>query len=110
MIMHFPTSATVIEFLILAILDKEDSYGYDISQTIKLIANIKESTLYPILKRLVADKYLTTYSQAHQGRTRKYYTITPSGRDHLTYLKQEWAHYTDTVAGIIEGSLRHDKN
>lgn len=48
--MYFPTSSLVIEFLILAIIEKEDSYGYDISQTIKLIANIKESTLYPILK------------------------------------------------------------
>lgn len=44
--MYFPTSATVIEFLILAIVDKDDSYGYAISQTIKQIANIKESTLH----------------------------------------------------------------
>lgn len=33
--MYFPTSATVIEFLILAIVDKDDSYSYAISQTIK---------------------------------------------------------------------------
>ena len=50
--MYFPVSATLIEFLILAIVEKNDSYGYDISQTIKLVANIKESTLYPILKKL----------------------------------------------------------
>ena len=49
--MYFPTSSTLIEFLILAILESEDSYGYEISQTIKLIANIKESTLYPIFSR-----------------------------------------------------------
>lgn len=48
--MYFPTSATVIEFLVLAIVDREDSYGYAISHTIKKLANIKESTLYPILK------------------------------------------------------------
>ena len=50
--MYFPTSSILIEFLILAIIDREDSYGYEISQTIKLAANIKESTLYPILKKL----------------------------------------------------------
>lgn len=50
--MYFPTSSILIEFLILAIIDREDSYGYEISQTIKLVANIKESTLYPILKKL----------------------------------------------------------
>ena len=57
--MYFPTSSTLIEFLILAILDKEDSYGYEISQTIKLIADIKESTLYPILKKLEKSQYLS---------------------------------------------------
>ena len=48
--MYFPTSSALIEFLILAVLEQGDSYGYEISQTIKLIAKIKESTLYPILK------------------------------------------------------------
>ena len=38
--MSFPTSSALIEFLILAILEKDDSYGYEISQTIKLISNI----------------------------------------------------------------------
>ena len=38
--MYFPTSATVIEFLVLAIVDREDSYGYAISHTIKKLANI----------------------------------------------------------------------
>ena len=45
--MYFPTSSTLIEFLILVIIDREDSYGYDI----KIAANIKESILYPILKK-----------------------------------------------------------
>ncbi len=40
--MYFPTSSALIEFLILAVLEQDDSYGYEISQTIKLIANIKE--------------------------------------------------------------------
>jgi len=68
--MYFPTSAALIEFLILAILEQGDSYGYEISQTIKLIAKIKESTLYPILKKLDTNRYLTTYSREYQGRMR----------------------------------------
>lgn len=61
--MYFPTSSALIEFLILAVLEQGDSYGYEISQTIKLIANIKESTLYPILKKLEGNSFLTTYSR-----------------------------------------------
>ena len=50
--MYFPVSALLIEYLILTIVDTQDSYGYEISQTIKMVADIKESTLYPILKKL----------------------------------------------------------
>lgn len=46
--MYFPVSALLIEFMILSIVNREDSYGYEISQTIKLVADIKESTLYPV--------------------------------------------------------------
>lgn len=108
--MYFPVSSTLIEFLILAILEREDSYGYDISQTIKLAAAIKESTLYPILKRLGQEGYVTNYSQEHQGRQRKYYALTDEGKNHLEHLKSHWKSYKDTLDGIIEGSLRHDKD
>ena len=108
--MYFPTSSALIEFLILAVLEQGNSYGYEISQTIKLIANIKESTLYPILQKLEASGFLTTYSREFQGRMRKYYSLTNRGVEQLVTLKEEWTLYTDTVNGIIEGSIRHDKN
>ena len=108
--MYFPTSSTLIEFLILAIIDREDSYGYEISQTIKLAANIKESTLYPILKKLEKAGYMTTYSQEYQGRKRKYYSITQEGKEQLQFLNEEWLTYKETLDGILEGRLRHDKD
>ena len=37
--MYFPVSALLIEFMILSIVNREDSYGYEISQTIKLVAD-----------------------------------------------------------------------
>lgn len=108
--MYFPTSATMIEFLILSIVERQDSYGYEISQTVKLLANIKESTLYPILKKLEKAGYMTTYMQEYQGRKRKYYSITEEGKAQLIFLKGEWQSYKDTLDGIIEGRLRHDKD
>ena len=41
---------------------------------------------------------------------RKYYSLTNGGIEQLVTLKDEWALYTDTINGIIEGSIRHDKN
>lgn len=108
--MYFPTSSILIEFLILAIIDREDSYGYEISQTIKLAANIKESTLYPILKKLEKAGYMTTYSPEYQGRKRKYYSITSEGKEQLEFLNKEWLTYKETLDGIVEGRLRHDKD
>lgn len=108
--MYFPVSSTLIEFLIMAIIETEDSYGYEISQSIKLVANIKESTLYPILKKLVQAGFVTTYSQEHQGRQRKYYRLTEQGRHQLIFLKSSWQTYKETLDGIIEGRLRHDKD
>lgn len=104
--MYFPVSALLIEYLILTIVETQDSYGYEISQTIKLVADIKESTLYPILKKLEKAGFLTTYSQEFQGRKRKYYSITERGKEQIEYLNGEWAVYRDTIDGIVEGRIR----
>ena len=108
--MYFPTSSILIEFLILAIIDREDSYGYEISQTIKLAANIKESTLYPILKKLEKAGYMTTYNQAYQGRKRKYYSITQEGKEQLQFLNEEWLTYKETLNDIQKKRIRHNKD
>ena len=39
--MYYPVSALLIECLILCVVEREDSYGYQISQIVKLVANIK---------------------------------------------------------------------
>ena len=104
--MYYPVSSLLIEFLILSVVNREDSYGYEISQTVKLAASIKESTLYPILRKLEQCGFLTTYNQEFQGRNRKYYSITDAGREQLVYLEEEWNTYKDTIDGIIEGRLK----
>ena len=50
--MIYPLSTPQLEYLILSVLCKRDSYGYEISQQLKTVTNTKDSTLYPILKRL----------------------------------------------------------
>ncbi len=104
--MYFPISALLIEYMILTVVKEKDSYGYEISQTVKKAADIKESTLYPILKKLQNAGYLTTYSEEYQGRKRKYYSITETGRKEIEHLESEWKIYKDTVDGIVEGRIR----
>ncbi len=103
--MYYPVSSLLIEFLILSVVSRQDSYGYEISQTVKLAAEIKESTLYPILRRLQQSGYLTTYNQEYQGRNRKYYSITEDGKKQLSFLSDEWKTFKETIDGIIEGRV-----
>ncbi len=101
--MYYPVSALLIECIILSVVKVKDSYGYEISQTVKKVAEIKESTLYPILKRLEKSGFLTTYTEEHSGRKRKYYKITESGKTQLDFLKEQWTSYRDELDKIIIG-------
>lgn len=103
---YYPVSAVLTECLILSVVEQQDSYGYEISQTVKLVAAIKESTLYPILRKLETGGYLTTYSEEFQGRKRKYHSITEEGRRQLEYLRKEWREYRKTVDDIVEGRVK----
>ena len=81
-----------LDICVLAALLKEDSYGYKIIKDLSDTIEISESTLYPILKRLEKNGYLTTYSMEHQGRLRKMYKISKSGiekiQDYLIDFKE----------------------
>lgn len=81
-----------LDVCVLAALLKEDSYGYQIIKDLSETIEISESTLYPILKRLEKNGYLTTYSLEHQGRLRKMYKISESGiekiQDYLLDFKE----------------------
>lgn len=80
----------LLEFCVLAVLNKSDSYGYQIIKDISTCVEISESTLYPILKRLEAGSFLKTYSIEHNGRLRKYYQITDEGKGRIREFLNEW--------------------
>ncbi len=73
-----------LDVCVLAALLKEDSYGYKIIQSLADVIDISESTLYPILKRLEAGGCLKSYSVEHNGRLRKFYSITEAGKDKIS--------------------------
>lgn len=80
----------VLEIFVLAILMKEDSYGYKIVSDLSSSIEMSESTLYPILRRLEKQDELKTYNELYQGRNRKYYQITMKGKKHIEEFMNEW--------------------
>lgn len=103
--MTFPLTAPMFDLLVLSVISEGDAYGYQISRIIKRAANTKDSTLYPILRRLQQSNYVQTYDQQYQGRNRKYYTITEEGRQYQQKLAQEWAQYRTIIDSIVEGGM-----
>lgn len=73
----------LLEICVLKALSDGESYGYKIIKDVSAYIDISESTLYPILKRLESDGHLVCTTAAHNGRLRKYYGITASGRNRI---------------------------
>lgn len=80
----------LLEVCVLAAIKNSDSYGYRIIKDVGPYLDISESTLYPILRRLESSEMLTVYSEEHNGRLRKYYSITEKGKMRLETFRQEW--------------------
>ena len=77
--MVFNTGATLLDAIVLAAVSKEKNgtYGYKITQDVRTILDVSESTLYPVLRRLQKDECLETYDLAFAGRNRRYYKFIP---------------------------------
>ena len=80
----------VLDVCVLAAIKNEDSYGYKIIKDLKPILELSESTLYTILKRLEENNMLVVRTAEHEGRLRKYYHITQTGRSRIEDFKNEW--------------------
>lgn len=70
----------ILEVCVLSAIRDEESYGYKIISELEPYVKISESTLYPILRRLEAGGAVTTHTVEYNGRLRKYFKITASGR------------------------------
>lgn len=99
--MVFPVSAALLDALVLSVVAREDTYGYKITQEIREAMEMSESTLYPVLRRLLKSECLTTYDQEYLGRNRRYYQITDKGKEQLELYRAEWLVYRDKINSII---------
>ena len=79
-----------LDVCVLAAIQDGDSYGYQIIKDMKPYLELSESTLYTILKRLETAGLLTVRTAEHNGRLRKYYSITGPGLARITEFKEEW--------------------
>lgn len=98
----------LLDICVLAAIKNQDSYGYQIIKDIKPYVDMAESTLYPILRRLEAAACLTVYSVEHNGRLRKYYRITPTGRERLAAFREEWREILSIYQFVVREDTAHE--
>jgi len=108
-IMNFQVGSTLLEACVLANVRNEDVYGYNLTQNLKEVISISESTLYPVLRRLQSDSFLTVYDQPYQGRNRRYYSITERGKEKLREYVLEWSGFKSRVDTILLQGGQNDE-
>ena len=108
--MVFNTGATLLDAIVLAVVSKdiEGTYGYKITQEVRQVIEISESTLYPVLRRLQKDECLSVYDKECMGRNRRYYHITDKGKELLEYYRKEWHQYSVKITGMFEGGICYE--
>lgn len=95
--------------MILHILLREPSYGYEISKCIKNISEgkylIKETTLYSAFTRMEKNGYIESFvaepDPEGNGKKRTYYRITSKGEAYYREKCEEWKLTKEVVEKFI---------
>jgi PadR family transcriptional regulator PadR len=97
--------------IVLAILAKEDGYGYAILKQVRALSEGRmewtDGMLYPVLHRLERLGHIEArWEVADSGRRRKYYGITSRGRAQLAEERRQWQAVDATLRGMWRNTLR----
>jgi len=94
-----------LELCVLSLLSNADMYGFELVGEISSEIQISEGTIYPLLKRIKDEGYVTTYlRESQEGPPRKYYQLTSLGRTTLQSLEAEWQSIVAGINKILENS------
>lgn len=93
-----------LEFCVLLMVSQGECYGYELISRLEKwpILAAKESTIYPLLRRLLREEHLNSvWRDSAEGLPpRKYYTITDKGRAYLAAMTAEWENLLSAIDGI----------
>lgn len=101
----------VMSLVILALLKKEDMYGYQLVQQTQELSGgriiTQEGSLYPVLYKLQEQGLISDRKeQVGKRMTRIYYHLEPAGEARLQQLIQEFEEITQGIHRIVEESIQ----
>lgn len=81
---------------------RSEHYGYTLRKALAgLGLDIDEGTLYPLLRRLEAQELLTSEWREEGGRNKRFYKLSPDGRQILKQLLAEWKRINSSLDRIV---------
>ncbi len=91
-----------LDMCVLTVLARGDSYAYEIVSTLAATMEISEGTIYPLMRRLQAEAWVSTYLvESSSGPPRKYYALTAAGRRSLLNMEEEWRSFVNEVNRVL---------
>ena len=99
--MSFPLGAPLLDACVLGVLEQGDAYGYSLTQHMKAVVDLSESTLYPVLRRLQQSGCLTVYDKPVQGRNRRSDASTTAGRARLAGYREGWVRDREQIGQLL---------
>ena len=83
----------ILEYCILLAINNHEAYTFDILQQLRDGGlEVVEGTIYPLLTRMKNNGYLSyRWEESTQGPPRKYFSLTPEGREMLSELEQSYS-------------------
>ena len=94
----------VLELCVLELLRTDDRYGYELVAKISASVAISEGTIYPLLRRLKNDGYVSTYlKESSEGPPRKYYRLTQKGEETRAAQMADWHAFINGIGRILGG-------
>lgn len=94
----------VLDTAVLAVLEREDGYGYDIVRRLREagFADIGDATVYGTLRRLYAAGLLKTYVvPSDDGPHRKYYALNQQGLESLETQRSIWTEFVTNMSRVL---------
>src|SRR5262245_44246419 len=97
-----------LELIVLHLLEPGEAYGYEIVSKLTAQSNgtleVTDGTLYPVLYRLERAGYVAVrWETPARGVRRKYYQLTPDGREELRRLRNEWTTFATAMTKLLNG-------
>ena len=101
-----------LELAILAALWHESRYGLEV---LRVLADnglqVSEGTVYPLLNRLRREDLVSTeWVESRDGPPRKYYLLTPAGRERLGGMAIRWQSFNQSLTSLLEAVIKESGN